>query len=701
VTLDAEFGFTTRVRPFVEVGVGDARFPADVGARWDVARFDDGAGSQPSSFWASSVNPSWLDVTCYTHQWSSFIGRHRVTDRFGPGTLTLVAKNEDGWADLDPDNVTELPMRPGRQLRVGVHHEVFGQVVLWRGFVDAVMPGYDPELADIVTVEAVCALGEVSRQKLPELAAPVGAGESGSARIIRILDAALWPDEPRDIPATGVAMVATTLGGQVADQLGQVAESEGGAVYGDLDGRVAYRGRDWQTFDAGTAPDNVIGNVVTETTPGVPAYLMPLAGVVSTPDPGPPPPTFTIVTRLRGCYSDGRIVAGQMGTAGQYSWALARRSNQAEGQAGWWDLQVSADGTGVDHRPAAVPRVTGDWEYLALTVTQNVAGQARLTSWRSRDGLVWTAFAEDQTPPAITLFDTAEALVIGSSGPGGTWDGEIAWVELRDGGSPTDGTIVWRFDAAEVPLGAIGYTDSRGRTWTLAVGGLIGGYGDGAWGDDLYGGREGDILLGRYGDGDWGQNLYGGLYGEMITPAEPAAFADICPTGLEVSQRRSDLVTQALLGIEGGAVSTYNDDPGQAIYGIETYETTDLLCSLSTQVDLLATRLFRTRGYKTAPRIQDVGFNAARGDRVVDLMATATPLSIEGGPPTRLRCRFARSRGRVIDRQTFVAGIEHAMSRDEWTCRMILDLARPFEIPQAAARWNVDRWNQSNWAPVT
>ena len=676
--MDPHFSFTTRVRPFVEIGLGDTRTPQTVGARWDTARWDNGAGSQPQSFWASTVNPSWLDVTCYAHQWESFAGRHRLTDRFEPGTMTLTANNESGWADLDPENITELPMRPGRQIRTGVYHEVFGRVVLWRGFVDGVIPGYDPVLEDIVTVECIDALGEVGRQKLAELATAVGNGESGSARISRILTAALWPDEARDIRATGVAMLPTRLGGQVADLLGQVAESEGGVVYGDKVGRVAYRGRDWQVYDTGTPPDDVVGNVVTEDVPGTPAYLTPLVGTVSTPDPGPLPHTFTMVMHLTGCFSDQRVIASQA-----QSWRLARRNNQATNKRGWLQFTHTDDGTvgGETSDEIAERMVTGDFEWLAWTCENDQAGNCMVQSWRSDNGVLWEMFDIAHVTPEIMAFDSNQPLVIGHEAGSNVWDGKIAMVELRDGTSPTDGNVLWRFDAQEVPFLAPSYVDPRGRTWTILATPIGGGT--------------------TYGAGLYGTGTYGGSDFPVVTPMVEPIISDICPTTIQFSHRRSDITTQSILGREGDATPrVYNDDAGQAIYGWEPYEVGDLLCTLITQLDLLGTRVFRVRGHQTVPRVESITFTAGRGDaRTIDLMTTADVFK-----PTRLLARFARPNRRVYQRENFVTGIEHFVSRDEWTVRLTLDAAQPFQVPKPAGRWapsaDAARWNQNRWAPV-
>lgn len=249
------FAFTDRCRPIVEVGIGDARI-ASSGGLWDTARWD-----TAGAVW-SGVEPSWVDVTCDVVAFRCEYGRRRTTDRFVPGVATVVVDNQTGWAD---PNVTVDPftlnMRPGRAIRMGVVHEELGTCWLFRGFIDGMTPTYSPIEADTVELACIDALGEVNRAKLPPLAAPAYEGDTVDARITRLLDLAKWPTTKRDLQPTGDALIAHALGGQLADLLGQAADSGGGAVFGDLEARVAYRPRDWQTYVPGTPVDGTIGNV--------------------------------------------------------------------------------------------------------------------------------------------------------------------------------------------------------------------------------------------------------------------------------------------------------------------------------------------------------------------------------------------------------------------------------------------------------
>lgn len=252
------FTFTDRARPFIEIGVGDTRIERST-ARWGSARWSD-----EDARW-SGVEPSWLDVSCDVFEARCEYGRARSNERFVPSIATIEVSNESGWADpYATDDVAALTMRPGRAIRFGVDHVTLGHVVLWRGIIDGIVPTYTyastPGFMDTATLVCLDALGEVNRAKLAG-AVETGDGETAPQRIDRTLDAADWPSGKRAFDGSSIPLVAAALNGQVADLLGRAADSAGGAVYGDRNGNIVYRARDWQTFMPGTPVAATIGNV--------------------------------------------------------------------------------------------------------------------------------------------------------------------------------------------------------------------------------------------------------------------------------------------------------------------------------------------------------------------------------------------------------------------------------------------------------
>lgn len=249
-----------RVRPIVQLGVGDAR-THEIAALWDQDLWD-----AADALW-SGLEPYWVDCTCNVHEISDlFVGRERSVETWEIGTATLLLDNRSGWADYPRLGHEEiyLPVRPGVQIRIGVALDgALDESALWkfRGFIDEANPLLDPLLGETVELRCIDAKGESGRGELAKVEPAVGAGEMVHQRIGRILTAQAWPSEWRNLEVAGVRLVATEMGQGVIDAINRASDSGGGSVFGDLDGKVAYRNYGWQAFPAAELPAYTIGNV--------------------------------------------------------------------------------------------------------------------------------------------------------------------------------------------------------------------------------------------------------------------------------------------------------------------------------------------------------------------------------------------------------------------------------------------------------
>ena len=244
------FTFTDRAAPFCEVGFDDVRIEHSAG-KWGVAEWD-----AADATWAG-VEPTWRDVSCEVWEATCEYGRMALTDRFVPGVASVIVRNFTGWADPMREG-----MRPGRPIRFGVIHQEYGKLVKFRGFIDAVIPTYAAGFMDSVELQCIDALGEVNRVHLQPFEEPFpGDNELGHERVNATLDRSLWPALKRDIAPTSWTLIADAQGGQVADLLGRMADSVGGNVWGDVNGDIGFRPRDWQVWTEGAPVDATIGNV--------------------------------------------------------------------------------------------------------------------------------------------------------------------------------------------------------------------------------------------------------------------------------------------------------------------------------------------------------------------------------------------------------------------------------------------------------
>jgi len=242
------------VRPVFQVAAGDAQV-ATGQARYNAAHYD----VSPEATYAG-LDAQWTDDSCDVIDAATFYGRQRSIDAFDVGTATFRVANPDGLWDYPPTNpATPLTLRPGRMVRVGVIVGAAPAVWLWTGWIDATQPGYDPGAGDVVTVNAVCAKGEAGRVEAGRVSAAVGAHETVTARMARLADVAGFAAHRRQFDPTGTTLQATQLGGRVGQLMDDAAKSGGGDVFGDENGFLVYRGKDWQTRTVGT-PDAIIGN---------------------------------------------------------------------------------------------------------------------------------------------------------------------------------------------------------------------------------------------------------------------------------------------------------------------------------------------------------------------------------------------------------------------------------------------------------
>lgn len=229
----------------VELGIGTT-VNANVIGRWDRAHWD-----RPLTGTWSGLEPSWVAVDpCNLLDASVTRGRDRWLDRFGASSAAMTIQDPDGalsWDAAETDDL--LAVRPGRELRLRARHVATGvDYPIWRGWVETIDDTFAPASVPVAKFTAQDGYAQLAHIDLPEQA-PVGAGETSDARINRLLDLAAWPVEWRDVNAGRITVQATNLARPIADDLGITADSEGGAVFADRDGRIAFRNRDWFRTD--------------------------------------------------------------------------------------------------------------------------------------------------------------------------------------------------------------------------------------------------------------------------------------------------------------------------------------------------------------------------------------------------------------------------------------------------------------------
>lgn len=188
----------------------------------------------------------WTDVSNYLRSVSTDRGKNRDTDAFPAGTCQIVLSNADARftpanlsgpyvADGKTKIVPKVPVRVRATWDGTTYGIFFGRVNSWQDD----YPGQGKDCITTVTCQDV--LADLAAIDVAELLAAVGTGEQAGQRISRILNSAGWAWD-LDIEAGGFSTMQGTVLGANALQLVQLtAESDGGQVFADGDGRLAYQ----------------------------------------------------------------------------------------------------------------------------------------------------------------------------------------------------------------------------------------------------------------------------------------------------------------------------------------------------------------------------------------------------------------------------------------------------------------------------
>lgn len=238
---------------------GDVRFRIDLaggllatdevpGGEWDVDEWDD----DTDALWGGSEY-DWQDITDdYISLKIKRGGRSEWGTHYRSGTATIKLKNLEGIYSPTQPVEEEINLTAGALIRIvavagETEHPVFTGKV--RRVVDPDPPGRVP----ITTVHLVDALAELAKQNRVATTAS-GAGEYPGPRINRLLDDIAFPDEFRLISGGEETLQATTKSGNLLAELQLIADSEGGELFVDAEGRIVFLDREEVDAQADATP---------------------------------------------------------------------------------------------------------------------------------------------------------------------------------------------------------------------------------------------------------------------------------------------------------------------------------------------------------------------------------------------------------------------------------------------------------------
>jgi hypothetical protein len=178
---------------------------------------------------------TWTDISAYVRSCDTNRPTSDETGRYSPGSATIVLDNRDGR--FTPANLSGPYVAAGVSQvlpEIGVRLKATWAATDYNLFCGIVEDWQDefPEYGyDAVTVLTVVdRLAQVAEWNGSEVA-EVGGSERSGARIGRILDAAGFSASLRSLDTGDEQLQATTLEGNGLDQLHDVVDSEGGAIW--------------------------------------------------------------------------------------------------------------------------------------------------------------------------------------------------------------------------------------------------------------------------------------------------------------------------------------------------------------------------------------------------------------------------------------------------------------------------------------
>ena len=218
------------------------------GMLWDDHSWDEKTWNADAT--ADSV---WVNLDCQTLTASVRMGASQtngVLTRYEAATLLLEMYDPDRLLDpLNPDGYARfgrLRQRAGLRMTASHVSDPAAVYPLFTGFLESLEFTWSDLTCRIVAADGASYLALYD----PPAGDPIGAGETCAQRVTRILDAASWPAELRDVRAGGATLVADTLDGSAWEELLAVADADLGLLCVLPDGVVQFIPRNLAPWDA-------------------------------------------------------------------------------------------------------------------------------------------------------------------------------------------------------------------------------------------------------------------------------------------------------------------------------------------------------------------------------------------------------------------------------------------------------------------
>lgn len=624
---------------------------------------------------ATYPEPTWDEVTCEVQNLSLRYGRDKFVSRYDVAQMSIGLVNNSGDFTYNP--LTTL--RPGRFIKLEVNETgkstVYDQ---FYGLIDSLTDSFTLDGRAMTVIQAVDVSSLLSNTEVPTATWTKQTYWSGP-RFARLLDAVAWhPSMRANDPGNYVQQAILANGRSVRDELGLIADSEGGWFYCDRSGIVTFKDRDW------SSPTNTRVTAELLAQEPLPPMLVPgVKFVFNAPPNGdfmttPHEPALSITGDLEVFV---RLSFSDLTTAIDQN--IICKSRSATGAE--WAIGKNAN-TGLMNRPYVI------YANVQATATAEIPFAVNQTFWLRvlrRQGTGNTAFYtaadKDEIPTSWTQLGNTVAStpnltpVVGTSPidigmrqlfgtAASTFRGTLRRAIVHQGVAGPTIFDVQTADAVSAGPGALAFNSTSGHPITVnqATGHTV-------VQDDT-----------RY------------SYDLPVVDSIPnlPGLPIICVRELQTTWSRDRVVNEVSLANQGGSAFTTVDQASQQKYGPRTYQRMDFLNDNAHPEYLIERTADIMTGYTDAiVRINSVSFNPT-----LTPAAYAWALSIWLNDLVRLRYTHP-TEGWGFSVVSHVQGIEHGLSQNDWGMTLLLDEPEAFNFWNEAtgAGWDISEWDVDLW----
>jgi len=217
---------------------------------------DDSRGIPPDANWgiqfqnvaiieqeATYPEPTWEEISCDIRNLQTRFGRDKFLNRYDVATCSISVLNNAGKFTYKPNGT----LRPGRFIKLVVVEKSNGtEHPYYYGLIDNMNDAYGLDGNAYSVINCIDVSSLLSNGTVPTADFDSTRYLSG-ARFQRLLNAAGWKSQSYQLVDPGVYIQQPVLanGRTVRDELGLIADSEGGYFYCDRQGQLVYHDRNW------------------------------------------------------------------------------------------------------------------------------------------------------------------------------------------------------------------------------------------------------------------------------------------------------------------------------------------------------------------------------------------------------------------------------------------------------------------------